>query len=384
MRLVIATGTFAPDVSGPATYVAELVPALQARGWQVTVVTYGEGSTNYPYKLMRVSRHHPLLLRYWLYMVAVYQQAVQADLVYIQGPVSEGLPGMFGAWLAGKKFVLKVVGDYAWEQAQVQNHDARTIAEFQSTPQNDISRTKLWRWIERWVARHARVVITPSKYLQGIVAGWGVEQARRKVILNSFHTPKIDNESREKIRERLDLSTPTIVSIGRLVPWKGFTELIRALVKVQHQIPDVRLVIIGDGPEYGRLQEAIKANQLQGAVQLMGQLPFEQTFNYLQSADCLVLNSSYEGLSHVLLEGMAAGVPIVATDVCGNSEVIEDKHSGLLVPWNDQIALVSAIVELLKNRDLSSGLVATYPEALKKFNPLRLVDETMAALESCI
>jgi glycosyltransferase involved in cell wall biosynthesis len=384
MRLVIATGTFAPDASGPATYVAELAPALQARGWQVTVVTYGDGSTNYPYKLVRVSRRHPLLLRYWLYMVAVYQQATQADLVYIQGPVSEGLPGMLGAWLAGKKFALKVVGDYAWEQAQVQGGDTRTISEFQTSSRHDSHRTKLWRWIQRLVSRHARVVITPSKYLEGIVAGWGVEQARRKVILNAFHILEIKSESREVIRARLDFSTPIIVSIGRLVPWKGFAELIATMVMVRQQIPDARLVIIGDGPEYGRLQEAIQVNQLQGVVRLTGQLSFEQAFDYLRGADCLALNSSYEGLSHVLLEAMSARVPIVATDVCGNSEVIEDKSSGLLVPWNNQSALTAAIVELLQNHELSLRLVTNYPEVLKKFGSRRLVEETASALESCV
>jgi glycosyltransferase involved in cell wall biosynthesis len=317
-------------------------------------------------------------------MVAVYQAASQADLVYIQGPVSEGLPGMLGAWLANKKFALKVVGDFAWEQAQVQSNDRRTIGEFQATGDRDDFKTMLWRMVEKWVARSARVVITPSKYLEGIVAGWGVEQVRRRVILNSFHTPQVPDEPIDSIRQRLSLASPTIVSIGRLVPWKGLEQLIEAMPLIREKVSDVRLVIIGDGPELARLKDAVRRLHLEDCVQLAGQLPFSQTFDYLRAVSVLVLNSSYEGLSHVLLEAMAAGVPIVATDVCGNGEVVEHRRSGLLVPWNNQAALVSATVELLLNRDLAQQLTSSYAEVLKKFEPHRMVEETAASLEECV
>jgi glycosyltransferase involved in cell wall biosynthesis len=384
MKLVIATGTSAPDTSGPATYVAELAPALQQRGYNVSVVTYGDGPTDYPYPVHRVSRRHSLLVRYWLYMVAVYQQAAQSDLVYIQGPVSEGLPGMLGAMLAGKKFCLKVVGDYAWEQAAVQTGDKRTIGEFQTTPRQDRGRIKLWRRIERWVAKRAQLVITPSKYLEGIVAGWGVEQARRRVILNAFKRQTVPAESQEQLRQRLGLNTPTIVSIGRLVPWKHFDQLIAALPSIREQVSGTQLVIIGDGPELGRLRAAAAAGGVADAVTFTGQLPFDHVFTYMAAADCLVLNSSYEGLSHVLLEAMSAGVPIVATDVCGNGEVIRHRQNGLLVPFGDQTALITAIVELLQNHEFAQRLVANYAQALQQFEPERLVEQTATALESCV
>ncbi len=384
MKLVIATGTFAPDTSGPATYVAELAPALQQRGWKVSVVTYGDGPTNYPYPVHRVSRRYSLLVRYWLYMIAVYQQAAQSDLVYLQGPVSEGLPGMLGAMLAGKKFCLKVVGDYAWEQAAVQMGDRRTIDEFQITPKQDRGRIKLWRRIERLVAKRAQLVITPSKYLEGIVAGWGVEQARRRVILNAFKRQAVPAESREQSRQRLGLTVPTIVTVGRLVPWKHIDQIIATLPIIRKQVSNTRLVIIGDGPELGKLRAAAAAGGVADAVDLVGQLPFDQVFTYMAAADCLVLNSSYEGLSHVLLEAMAAGVPIVATDVCGNGEVIRHRQNGLLVPFGDQAALVSATIELLTNRELAKQLVAGYAQALRQFEPERLVEQTATALESCV
>lgn len=383
MKLVIATGTFAPDASGPATYVAELAPELQRRGWHVSVVTYGDGPSSYPYPVHRISRRHPLLVRYWLYMVTVYQQAAQSDLVYIQGPVSEGLPGMLGAWLAGKKFALKVVGDYAWEQSRVQAGDSRTIDEFQSTPQQDRGRVKLWRRIERWVARRAQLVITPSRYLDGIVAGWGVEQARRQVILNAFHRPQVSPEPREELRQRLGFTGPTIVAVGRLVPWKHVDGIIRALPAIQQKTPGAELVVIGDGPELGRLR-GVAAEVASASVRFAGQLPAAEAFAHMAAADCLVLNSSYEGLSHVLLEAMAANVPVVATDACGNGEVVEHRRNGLLVKPGDDAGLASAVSEVLSSPDLARSLVAAYPQALERFGFERLVQQTAAALERCV
>lgn len=380
MKLLIATGTFPPNTSGPATYVSELVPALLRAGWQVKVVTYGDGQVDYPYQVLRISRNTSLLVRYWRYFLAVWQQAAWADLVYIQGPVSEGLPGALGARWRGKKYVLKVVGDYAWEQARVQCGDRREIDEFQVTSHLDTKKIWLWRIIQRWVVRHAQIVITPSYYLAKIVKGWGVKEHRIKVIYNAFQTLITVKEDKNVLWQEYQFTSPTIIGIGRLVPWKGFAELIKVLPEVHKQISDVQLLIIGEGPARPQLEKTIIDYHLQSKVILLGQLPHEQIQGYLKAGDCLVLNSSYEGLSHVLLEGMAAGVPIVATNICGNREVIKHEINGLLVPFNNQEALAEAIIKCLSDKEMINRFIGSYHDVLKQFEYPRLVDETMATL----
>lgn len=379
MKLLITTGTFAPDTSGPATYVSELVPALQQQGWQVKVITYGDGSVDYSYPVLRVSRNTLLSLRYWRYFLTVWCQAAWADLIYIQGPVSEGLPAALAARCRGKKYVLKVVGDYAWEQARVQYGDRRSIDEFQTTPQLDTKKIKLWRAIQRWVAKRAQIVITPSYYLAKLVKGWGVEERKIKVIYNAFK-PLVREGDKASWRKKYNLTSPTIISIGRLVPWKGFVELILVFSEIKKEINNIQLLIIGDGPDRLRLNKLISDHHLQNEVKLLGQLSHEQTQNYLKAADLLVLNSSYEGLSHVLLEGMAAQVPIVATDVCGNGEVIKDGVNGLLVPFNNQPALVAAINKCLSDQQMVSKFISVYPTVLQQFEHSRLVNKTMYIL----
>lgn len=384
MRLLICTGTFPPDTSGPATYVNELVPALQKLGWQIKILTYGDGPVNYSYSVTRISRDASLFVRYWRYYQAAKKLAKDCDLVYLQGPVSEGLPGAWAARQAKKPYVLKVVGDYAWEQAKVQYADKRDINQFQKSTSQDNLKIKIWRVIERRVARQARLVITPSKYLAGVVLGWGVKPEKIKVIYNAFKPGWEINSSKEQLRQELVINQPTILSVGRLVPWKGFAGLIGAMAKIKNFISDAQLIIIGDGPDHQALENLVNQLNLSSVVKLMGQVPFIKTQQYMIASDCLVLNSSYEGLSHVLLEAMDAGTGIIATDVCGNGEVIEHDVNGILVPYGDQQALVSAVIKMLTNQALREKYVQAYPVVLEKFRHERLVNETVIVLESSI
>src|SRR3989344_3373366 len=106
MRLVIATPLYPPEVGGPATYVQELETGLPSRSIDVTVVKFSD-----------VRRWYlPKLVRHYVYYRRVLQEAKNADLVLALDPVSVGLPAMKAARKAGKPFVVKIVGDYAWEQ----------------------------------------------------------------------------------------------------------------------------------------------------------------------------------------------------------------------------------------------------------------------------
>lgn len=118
MRILLASGIYPPDAGGPATYTRALARALVARGHEARVLCYadtdrmdeGDG-----FIVERISRALPLWRRYWSYLKAVKRIAPYVDLIYLQGPGSEGFPGMIAARYCGKKTVMKIVGDYAWE-----------------------------------------------------------------------------------------------------------------------------------------------------------------------------------------------------------------------------------------------------------------------------
>ncbi|MDO8560385.1 MAG: glycosyltransferase family 4 protein, partial [bacterium] len=117
-RLLIAAEIFPPAIGGPATYAATLARELPARGWEVTVVCYADQVVGeYPDPVIAVPRRGGPVARYWRYFFTIWKTAKHFRAVYAQGPVSSGLPALVVAKLRRKKLVVKVTGDYAWEQA---------------------------------------------------------------------------------------------------------------------------------------------------------------------------------------------------------------------------------------------------------------------------
>src|SRR3989338_723969 len=121
MKILLATGIYPPDAGGPATFTRAFARAALSSEHEVQVVAYGEKDgiehvDGYPVE--RIGRNRNILARYWKFADTVRRRARLVDVVYLQGPVSEGLPGTIGAMLAGKSTVMKVVGDYAWEMYQ--------------------------------------------------------------------------------------------------------------------------------------------------------------------------------------------------------------------------------------------------------------------------
>src|SRR3989338_11012397 len=106
MKLVIATPLYPPEIGGPATYAKLLEEGLPGKGIEVELVKFSE------------VRHLPRLIRHYAYYRRVLRAAKSADVVLALDPVSVGLPAMWAAKRAGKSFVVKIVGDYAWEQGQ--------------------------------------------------------------------------------------------------------------------------------------------------------------------------------------------------------------------------------------------------------------------------
>ncbi len=123
------------------------------------------------------------------------------------------------------------------------------------------------------------------------------------------------------------------------MPWKGIDHLIRAI----RAVPDVRLLIAGEGPDAARLRALVESEQVTDRITFLGRVARERLGLYFRAADYTVLYSGYEGLSHTLLESLLAGTPVIASDKGGNPEVVRHNENGLLVPYIDQEALTETI-----------------------------------------
>lgn len=363
-NLMIAAGIFHPESGGPATYLKEILPALQERGWSPNVLTYGDDTTHaYGYPVKRVPRR-PLPIRLAHYHLASRPMTPQADLIYAH---TLDLPV---AWDNTAR-ILKVVGDHAWERSIRRGWIAATkdIDEFQLDDDS--------RFAERQkVSRSLQVqqfdgVIVPSRYLKEMVVGWGVHPERVHVVYNAM-PPAIDNLPPNQATARQQLGwddTPTILTAARLTPWKGIDHLINAL----KQVENVRLVVAGDGSEMGRLQEM--AASLGNRVQLLGRVPREKLYVMMQAADYFALYSGYEGLPHTILEALRVGTPILASDKGGNPEVVAHEQNGLLVPYVDVDALAATIQRAI-DPDLRQHLAANTSQNMERFDFAHMVTET--------
>jgi glycosyltransferase involved in cell wall biosynthesis len=374
-RLFVASGIFHPEPGGPATYLYEALPALQARGWEVRLLTFGAGGGGYPYPVTRIPRG-ALPVRYARYAWQAWQHLRRADLIYAH---TIDLP-LVTRWRARPDVprVLKVVGDVAWERAIRRRWvpPDTDIDAFQTMPASAL--VEAARRARSVQAQAMTRVITPSEYLRRMVIGWGVDAARVQVIYNALPPFTGEHLTQSEARARLGLDArPTLLTAARLQPWKGVDYLIAALC----QLPDLRLIVAGDGPDLPRLRAL--AEPLGGRVSFLGQLPRERLYTYMQAADYFVLYSGYEGLAHTLLESLRVGTPIIASDRGGNVEVVQPQINGLLVPYGD----VPALVETLRAAfalGQRAHLAQHAHVGLERFTFDYMIDTTDAALRQAL
>ena len=355
MKLVIATPLYPPEIGGPATYARLLEQGLPARGIEVELVKFSG------------VRHLPKLVRHYAYYRRVLSAGRNADIILALDPVSVGLPAMRAARKLGKKFVVKIVGDYAWEQGRQRFGVTQELDEFVRLRQPSWFVRRL-QGVEKSVAMAADRIIVPSEYLKGIVVAWGVPAAKAEVIYNAMPIEAVGRIPQAVAQ----LPRPLIVTAGRLVPWKGIDGVIDAVAMV----PGASLAVIGEGPERSRLERRAR-EMLPGRAVFTGALAHPEVLAAIQSASAFVLNSSYEGLSHLLIEALMVGAPIVATRVGGNPEVIRAHEDGMLVPHDDAAALRAALAEAL-----ARGRRTTPPVSVRRFSEASMLDATAASLKA--
>lgn len=190
--------------------------------------------------------------------------------------------------------------------------------------------------IDRFLAKRTQGISTNSQGVVDFYHNQGVDQSNFTIIPNGIQprTPELEI-SREEAFERLGIPTSQrlILSIGRLWHQKGYKDLIWSAEMLRILRNDVSYVILGEGPERERL-EAYRDNvRAAGSVHLIGHR--SDALQILPHADQLWNGSLYEGQSNVILEAMQAGVPVLASDIPGNRDLIENEKTGILFPVGD-------------------------------------------------
>ncbi len=367
MKVLIATGIYPPEIGGPATYSKLLADKLPERGIQVDVLPF------------RDVRGFPKIIRHIAYFIKVLRRGKTADIIFAQDPVSVGFPTMLAAKILGKRFFLKVVGDYAWEQGVQRFGVNDFLDDFSKQYRGYSFLVRVLKRIERIVAQRAEKIIVPSQYLKQIVVNWGIDEQKIYVIYNAFSVTQT-TERKEELRRILKFNGKIMVSVGRLVSWKGFGLLIELMPELIKKNPELKLYIIGEGPEFYDLRGLVDTQMLNDRVFLLGKLPHDMVLKYLKAADLFVLNTGYEGFSHQLLEVMASGTPLVTTAVGENIELITKDETGVLVGYNDKEGIKEAIEKIFSDKIFSDKISGNAQKKVEEFSERRMVQETVKQL----
>lgn len=372
MRLLIVTGIFPPDAGGPATYVPQIAAALAERGHRVTVLTLSDGADHedarHMFRVVRMPRRQLRLIRLLRTIFAMLKLGWESDLLFINGLAMEAT---LANVLLRKPMVQKIVGDLAWEWSTNKGWVRDGFEEFQ---QNRYStKIEVLKKLRAWWTRQADRVIVPSRYLAHWVARWGVPAGRIVVIYNAVESFRDTRPSAVPLSTSLKIAT-----VGRLVPWKHVDGLIEALTQVE----DAGLVIVGDGPERASLESLAQRLNLDGGVFFAGYRSKSDTFALMAGCDLFVLNSTYEGLPHVVLEAMSVGLPVIATAVGGTPEVVRHGETGLLIQSNLE-SLVEAIQRLRSDPALRRRMGQEGREMVhQRFSHAAMVEQTCTVLRS--
>jgi glycosyltransferase involved in cell wall biosynthesis len=376
-RILILSGVFPPDIGGPTTFLDPLAKELIKNGYAVRVLTFGRSEAKYPYPVNKVSKAWPGPLRSFIFLKKGLWFGLWSDIIYNQDLYTAGLTALVIKKVLRKKLVTRFVGDSAWEKSSVErlvNDDVMTFQEKKYSFKIE------WRKkIRKKILTNSDKIIVASNFLKQVALKIGLPKEKIKVIYNSIDFLKMEPSlsEREALRKKMGLEGKILLTIARLTPWKGVDMLIELMPDLVRRYGQIKLVVVGQGPELKNLKRLTQELKIENNIYFAGKANRQQVNDYLFASDLFLLNTNYEGMSHLLLEAMKAGVPIITTPVGGNPETIKDGRTGLLVEYWNKKKWLEAIDRILNSPALAEELIKNARDNSKRFSWDNLVRETI-------
>lgn len=266
-----------------------------------------------------------------------------------------GVLGRIAAFLCGVKSIYLTV--HGWSVLSYSNHAVKAIFIF----------------IEKLLALISTKLICVCE--EDRVLGCQLKIASNEKFCTIYNgIEDIRNKESKSIREKYNLPEKAIVigSVARLAPQKRCLEAVEIMADVIKQSEDIYFIFIGDGPLYGRMNKAVKEFGIEHRFILAGNQ--NDVPSYLNSMDIFLLLSNYEGLPVSILEAMSMGIPVIASNVGGVCELIEDGVNGYLVSHNED-EIIQKLRFLIENENLRKSFGAKSRERfLEKFTVEKMIE----------
>ena len=334
--------------------VLQLIPTLDRSGAEKQMVLLAKGlpRDRFRVEVAALTRLGPLKSE-------LDEAGIPVTLIGKRHKVDPMALGRLTRFLKEKRFDVVQTWIYAADTyGRVAAHQARVPVVVTSEMAVDLWKSRSELMIDRFLARWTDRVVGNSNAVVAFYGKAGIPAEKLAMIPSGIGDEEPPDVDPAQVRAGLGLppGCPLVLFAGRLAEQKGVDTLLSALDLLQHVRPDVRSLIVGEGPLRPRLEETARAFRLfeDRRVSFLGHR--DDVPRLLAASDVLVLPSLYEGLPNVVLEAMRSRKPVVATAAPGTTEVVEDGRTGLLVPLRDPPALTQAIRRVVEDPDLARSL----------------------------
>ncbi|SHE23684.1 TIGR04063 family PEP-CTERM/XrtA system glycosyltransferase [methanotrophic endosymbiont of Bathymodiolus puteoserpentis (Logatchev)] len=272
---------------------------------------------------------------------------IKPDILHAHSPALNGL----AAIKAGKKYNIPVVYECRafWEDAAVDH----------GTTSEGSLRYRITKALETYVFKQAQAVTCICEGLRQDIIKRGVAENKITVIPNAVNIEKFTfgQEAKPQLKQELGLQANTVLGfIGSFYAYEGIPLILDALPEILKQQPNVRLLLVGGGPQEQIIKDKVKQLQLESFVIFTGRVPHDQVQDYYNLVDIFVYPRLVMRLTELVtplkpLEAMAQGRLVIASDVDGHKELIRDQENGMLFKANDVSSLVGCVLNLLAHSE---------------------------------
>lgn len=336
MKVTITTGIYPPDIGGPAKFIPQFATYLNNKNYSVEVITLedrkGIGDKSNIYKVKFLSRKSSIIVRKIKTILSLLVSLKSHDILFANGLYEES---SIALKLTSKKGIAKIVGDPIWERFSNKNQ----IESFETF--NLEEKSLKWKFQNLLLLNSLKKfshVYYPSQQLMDTFKKRGLK-VNQSVISNGVKCHEIIESTDEF----------DVISISRLTKWKNLDKLIIAC-----QRHDLSLAIAGDGPELNKLKKL--SSEINARTKFLGKISQNNVSETLRKGKIFALISSYEGMSFALLEAMMSGKPILASNTQGNSQVVKNNISGIIVDPSNIDEIGFNLKKLKENTNFSKTI----------------------------
>lgn len=371
--ILFCTGIFPPDIGGPATYVLKMASRMKREGILCQIITYSDSLNvdSYDLEVNRIKRSF-FLINYLRYFWKVILIGRKFDIIFLQGTFSEGIPTILANIFLRKKIIIRIGGIFSWEQSFGRNWTKDLVEDFLRNKQ--CWKSEILKSIDRWIISHCHKVIANSRYTKKLLLLNKTREDKITIIYNSIEPIRVGLIDKEAFKNKLGIKNRKIIlSVGRFVPWKNFDKLITFFADLPQ---DYHLILIGDGPEKENLEKIIVQHNLGSYVTIFPQKTKAELYELYQVADIFVLISSFEGLSHVLIEAMQMKLPIISSSIPPNQEVLESYPFSQLIDINKK-EFLEAVKKTGNYSDIDNSSISS---CLNRYNFNHIYQSTLEKL----